>query len=183
MFRKRKKKPNPAQGSQPGAVTPTPQPDSTNPPPVPRDARETRTAPPLTEAFKAAIEKAADRAKASLASKGKLEPMVFFVHEDGTMKIAALVLRDGPQKDVLIGRIRDKALAENVSAVMVLSETDPKRQRATLSGVSPGAKASVHLNYNFDAKTKTVTSWELKWLSQPIRSPFLDGVFGGAKRL
>jgi hypothetical protein len=178
MFRKRKKKGYPPRESQPGATPAAPQSDSPNPPPAtPKEPREARTPPVLPEGFKAAIEKAADRAKVELAAKGKLETMVFFAHEDGTMKIASLILRDGQQKEVLIGRIKDKALAENASAVIVLSETDSKRQRATLSGVSPGAKASVHLNYGFDAKTKTVTSWELKWLNQPVRSPFLDGIY------
>jgi hypothetical protein len=39
-----------------------------------------------SDAFKNAIEMAADKSKSELLSEGKIEPMVFFAHADGTMK-------------------------------------------------------------------------------------------------
>jgi hypothetical protein len=182
MFRKRRRK-TPPPGSEPGAAAANPASDPLNPSPVaPGVSREAKGPPLLAEAFKGAIEKAADRAKTELAAKGKLESMVFFVHDDGTMKIASLSPRDGRHKELLIRRIREKALAESAYAVMALIEIDPKRHKVVLSGVTPGAKASVHLDYTFDAKTKTVTSWELKWLNQPVQNPFLNGIFDEPRR-
>jgi len=49
--------------------------------------------------------------------------MAFFVQEDGAMKTVSLV-KDEFQKDVLIRRIREKALEENIPTVIVLSEID-----------------------------------------------------------
>ena len=46
-----------------------------------------------------------------------------------------------------------------------------------LSGVSPGMKGSARMNYSFDNKTKTVTSWKMTWLNQPVQNVFLDGIF------
>ncbi len=182
MFRKRRRKPGTPQGTQPesapSAATPKGQDTAPTPAKPPRESKLSNKPPVfVTEPFKAAIEKAAERAKVELASKGKLDPMVFFAHEDGTMKVASLSLRDGQQKEVLIGRIREKALAENACAVLVVHESDPKKRRAVLSGVTQGAKASVHLDYSYDAKTKAVTSWAMKWLNQPVQSPFLEGIF------
>jgi hypothetical protein len=179
MFRKRKRKPSAAQGTPQGSGPAVSAADGQGTPPAPpvRPPRENKAPPLLTDTLKAAIEKAAERAKVELAAKGKLDPMIFFAHEDGTMKIASISLRDGQQKDVLIGRIKDKALAENAYAVLVVYDPDPKRHRAVLSAVSPGAKASVHLDYAYDGKTKTVTSWGLRWLNQPVQTPFLEGIF------
>lgn len=117
--------------------------------------------------------------KTELASKGKIETMVFFAHEDGNMKVANLVTRDGQQREVLIRRIKEKALAENAFAVMVLNETDSKKHKVVLTAVTPGAKAAVHLDYTYDAKAKSVTSWEMRWLHQPLQNPFIDGIFDG----
>jgi hypothetical protein len=76
----------------------------------------------LTSAFKITIEKAADRSKSELSSTGKLKPIAFFVNPAGTMKTVSLSLKDEYQKDVMRRRIREKALEENISTVIILTE-------------------------------------------------------------
>ena len=82
----------------------------------------------MTDAFKSTIEKAADRSRSELASEGKIKPMAFFVHADGTMKTVSLSVKDEYQKEALIRRIREKALAENISTVIVLTEMDDEHE-------------------------------------------------------
>jgi hypothetical protein len=178
MFRKRRRKPRTTDGVQQDAPAAAAAPAGGAPAPaVPRAPQKPKAQPPANEAFRTAIEKASERAKTELAAKGKLDTMVFFAHEDGAMKMANLIMRDGQQKEVLIQRIKEKAHAENAFAVMVLNETDPKRHKVVLTAVTPGAKTSVHLDYAYDAKTKTVTSWDLKWQHQTPPNPFIDGIF------
>ena len=111
-----------------------------------------------------------------LASKGKIEPMAFFVHADGTMKAVSLKLKSGQQKEMIVRRIGEKVSAEDAFAVIVLTETDDEHGMI-LSGVTPGARASARVDFGFDKKTKTVTSWKMNWLSQPVQNVFLDGIF------
>jgi hypothetical protein len=178
MFRKRRRKPRAPEGAQQDTGTPAASgPGPAQGPSAPRIPQKPKAQPPANEAFRIAIEKASERAKAELAAKGKIDPMVFFCHDDGTMKVANLIMRDGQQKEVLIQRIKEKDLAENAFAVMVLTETDPKRHKVLLTAVTPGQKTSVHLDYAYDAKTKTVTSWDLKWQHQTPQNLFIDGIF------
>jgi hypothetical protein len=130
----------------------------------------------LSDVFKSTIEKAADRSRNELVSEGKIKPMAFFIHADGTMKTVALSVKDEYQKDVLIRRIREKALEENIPTVIVLSKID-NEHGMLLSGVSSGMKGSARVNYSFDNKTKTVTSWKITWLNQSVQNVFLDGIF------
>ena len=102
----------------------------------------------MTDAFKSTIEKAADRSRSELVSAGRIKPMAFFVHADGTMKTVSLSLKDEYQKEVLIRRIREKVLAENISTVIVLTEMD-NEHTAVLSGVSPGMKGSASYRLQF----------------------------------
>jgi hypothetical protein len=97
----------------------------------------------LTDAFKGAIERAADWQRKDIASEGKIKPMVFFVHEDGTMKAVYLSLKDEYQKESLICKIREKAHAEHAFAVLFMKELDTEQHTVVLSGVSPGIKASL----------------------------------------
>jgi hypothetical protein len=177
MFRRKKKRPNVASGSQAGAPPPSVPSDSNKPlPGAVRAGRENSTPPPLTDAFRNAIEKAGDRAQIELASRGKIEPMAFFVHADGTMKVVSLTLKRGQQREILVRRISEKVSAEKASAVIVLTGTDDEH-RMVLSGVTPGSRASARVDFGFDNKTKTVTSWKMSWLSQPVQSAFLEGIF------
>jgi hypothetical protein len=179
MFRKRKRKDNTGNTPRPDTPPSTPAADpSKHSPGAAGVCRETKTAPLLTDAFRSAFEKAADRAKSELASKGKIGPMVFFVHADGRIKPASLLLRGEDQKDALIRRIREKVSAENVFAVMVLTEMDNNKQRGmVLSGVTLGAQVSARVDYSFDKDAKTITSWKLSWFDQPVRNVFLQGIF------
>jgi hypothetical protein len=178
MFRRRRKKNNTVNGVQSESPPSPLAPDSATPSPIAVDVyHETKTPPLLTDAFKGAIEKAADRSKNELAFEGKIKPMAFFVHADGTMKTVSFSLRDGLQKEALIRRIREKALAENAFAVMILTENNHARHEAVLSGASRGVRASARVDYSFDNETKTVTSWKISWLNQPVQNVFLDGIF------
>ncbi len=130
----------------------------------------------MSDAFKSTIEKAADRSRSELVSEGRIKPMAFFVHADGTMKTVSLSLKDEYQRETVTRRIREKTLAENISTVIILTEMDHEHT-AVLSGVSPGMRGSASKSYNFDDKTKSVTSWKITWLNQPVQNVFLDGIF------
>ena len=157
--------------SPPGSHTPPPVTAGTN-------RRMQHIPPHLSDAFKGIIERAADRAKNDLASMGKIRPAAFFVYTDGTMKVVSLSFKNELQKDGLIRRIREKALAENTSDVLVLTETEHERHVMTvLSGVTSGMSASARVDYSFNKETKTVTSWKMSWLDKPVRNVFLDGIF------
>ncbi len=178
MFRRRKKKNrtiNETQSEPPQSVQ-LPNSD-THPRTIAGTYQETKTSPLLSDAFKSTIEKAANRSRSELISVGRIKPMAFFVNADGTMKTVALSVKDEFQKDVLIRRIREKALEENISTVITLTEMDYEHT-AVLSGVSPGARGSACIDYSFNNTTKTVDLWKITWLTQPVRNVFLDGVFG-----
>jgi hypothetical protein len=132
----------------------------------------------VSDDFKSIIERAADRARDNLASTGKIAPTVFFVYTNGTMKVLSFSFKHRLQEEQLIKRIREKALTEGASAVLVLTQADNEpRGRAILSGVTPGMSASARLNYSFDEKTKTVTSWKMSWVDKPVQNTLLDGIY------
>jgi hypothetical protein len=134
--------------------------------------------PALPNALKEAFERAADRARNELVSSGKIGPRVFFVHLNGTMKVVSLSLTDELHKELLKTRIREKALAENASAVLILAEGEHKKPGTIIiSGAIPGTRASARVEYTFDKNTKTITSWEAHWLDNPLQNAFLDGIF------
>jgi hypothetical protein len=174
MFRRRKKKNSTTNGVEPG-----PPPRAPNPAPPSSGAvhHTTKTSPLLTDAFKGAMEKAAEWPRSELVSRRTIKPMVFFVHADGVMNAVYLSLKDEYHKESLIRRIREKALAENAFAVIILSEKDLEGHTVVLSGVSPGIKASAHVSYSLDTESKTITSWKINWLNQAVQNIFLDGIF------
>ena len=177
MFRRRKKKNKTVNETQPESPQTVREPNSNIPPrTVASTHQETKTPPLLTDAFKSIIEKAADRSRSELVSEGKLKPMAFFVNADGMMKTVSLSDKDEYRKDVLIRRIREKTLAENISTVITLTEMDHEHT-AVLSGISPSMRGSASIGYSFDNKTKTVTSWKMTWLNQPLENVFLDGIY------
>jgi hypothetical protein len=177
MFRRRKKKNttiNDTQSESPPSVHAS---NSDTPPhTVVTTYQETKTSPSLTDAFKSTIEKAADRSRNELVSEGKLKPMAFFVHADGTMKTVSVSVKDEYQKESLIRRIQEKVSAENISTVIILAEMADEH-RAVLSGVSPNMRGSACVDYSFNNTTKTVALWKMTWLNQPVRNIFLDGIF------
>jgi hypothetical protein len=177
MFRGRKRKNKTVNQTQPAPPPSIRASNSDTPPRTTVSAQqETKTSHVLTDAIKIAIEKAADRSRNELASEGRIKPMAFFVHADGTMKTVSLLLKDEYQREAVMRGIREKALAENISTVIILTEMDDKH-RMVLSGVSPGMKGSACIDYSFDNKTKTVTSWKMSWLDRPVQNVFLDNIF------
>jgi hypothetical protein len=38
-------------------------------------------------------------------------------------------------------------------------------------------KGSASISYSFDDKTKSITSWKMTWLNQPVQNIFLDDIF------
>jgi hypothetical protein len=177
MFRRRKRKHQTVNETQTESPQSVQSPNSDIPPSVVAGThQETKTPPPLSDAFKSTIEKAADRSRNELVSEGKIKPMAFFAHADGSMKTVSFSLKGEYQKDALIRRIREKALEENISIVIVLSEID-NEHGMLLSGVSPDMKGSARVDYSFDNKTKTVTSWKITWLSQSVQNVLLEGIF------
>jgi hypothetical protein len=177
MFRRRKRKNQTVNETQAESPPSIQAPDcGISPPAAVGTRQETKTSPVLTDAFKSTIEKAANRSRNELVSEGKIKPMAFFLHADGTMKTVSILIKDEFQKEALIRRIREKVLAENISTVIVLSEID-NEHGMLLSGVSPGMKGSARVDYSFDNKTKTVTSWKITWLNQSVQNVFLDGIF------
>jgi len=176
MFRRRKRKNS--TGNETHPEPPPLVPNSATPSPFSVDVhRETKTSPVLSDAFIGAIEKAADWSRTGLASEGKIRPMVFFVHADGTMKAVSLSIKDEFHKELLKTRIREKTLTENAIAVIILTEMDNDRHKVVLSGVSSGMKASAHVSYSLDTQSKTITSWKINWLNQAVQNIFLDGIF------
>ena len=176
MLRRRKRKNSTGNGTHP--EPPTLVPNSATPSPFSVDVhREIKTSPVLSDAFKGAIEKAADWSRTGLASERKIRPMVFFVHADGTMKAVSLSFKDELHKELLKTRIKEKALAENAFTIIILTEMDNKGHKVVLSGISPVMKVSACVDYRFDIESKTVTSWKINWLNQPVQNFFIDGIF------
>ncbi len=181
MFRRRKKKNKAVQETQPELSPPvqTPKTDPSSQPSIPT-YQETKTSPLLTDAFQEAFEKVVERLKSKLISEGKIEPMVFFVEKDGSMKTAVLSVKDDFQKEELVRRIREKTLAEDISTVITLTAVGDG-DRVVLSGVNPNASGSALIDYSFDNATRAITSWKMNRLAQPLKNIFLDGIFDKKK--
>ncbi len=165
-------RPQPSLQSPGGAPAPQPAPASSS-----RGAR-----PPahLSDELKDIFEKAAERAKNDLAHTGKIRPTAFFVYTDGTMKVVSLSYKDDLHREILIRRIREKASAENVSEVLVLTEAEQGRHTMT---VLSAATAATRIDYTYSKEAKTVTSWKIIWLDRPVRNVFLNGIFDKDKSI
>ena len=94
-------------------------------------------ASPLTDAFKKVFEKAVDRARNELVSSGKIGLAVFFVYANGTMNVGVLSFKDELHEGLLKRKVREKALAENAYAVILLTEGE-RPGTIILSGTAPG---------------------------------------------
>ena len=66
------------------------------------------------------------------------------------MKAVSLSFKDEFHQELLKTRIREKALAENAVAVIILTEMDNEGHKVVLSGVSPDMKASAYVDYGLD---------------------------------
>ena len=131
---------------------------------------------PLTDALNKVFEKAADRVRNELLSSGKIGLTAFFVYTSGTMNVGVLSFKDELHKELLKRKVREKALAENASAVILLTEGESPGT-IILSGTAPGMRASARVDYVFDKNTGAITSWEPRWLGSPLKNAFLDGIF------
>ncbi|HME41692.1 MAG TPA: hypothetical protein VKF36_01285 [Syntrophorhabdales bacterium] len=191
MFKRRKRKGGSVAGSQsdgpsrPPLSPPAPTPVS--PPPNPEANARQRAG----DAFKSVCERAADLVKSEVASTGKIRPTAIFVYENdastpeaSTTKVVSLVWNGEIQKEALIRRIKEKALLEKASAVLLLAEADPEQRSSPrrqgvlmLSGVTPGVSLSARVDYTVDKETKSINSWEIRWLQTPVQNVFLDGIF------
>jgi hypothetical protein len=168
---------------QPGTISKSSSPGNVvAPPPVLAGVdRGVKAPPPPADAFTAVLEKAAERAKHTLISKGKVGMTLFFVHGDGsTVTAVSLSFRDKQQEEALIRRVREKARAENVSAVLLVAEAKREPRGAVVfSGVAPGVSVSARVDYTFDKEKDGFTLWEMHRLNGPVRNTILDGIFGG----
>ena len=160
---------------------------------------------PKINAFKAVVERAADMLKNEVASTGPVCPTAIFFYENetenrgaSTMNAVSLHWTSDLHKEALIRRIREKTITEHASAVLMLTEAEPRRVhgssrspaqrqgRLILSGVTPEVSLSARVDYTFDKETKRITFWEMHWLDRPVQNLFLDGVFektAGAEEL
>jgi len=139
-------------------------------------ARRAPVPSPLTDAFKKVFEKAVDRARNDLLSSGKIGPAVFFVYANGMMNSGSLSFKDELHEELLKRKVREKALAENASAVILLTEGE-RPGTIILSGTAPGMRASARVDYVFDKDKRAITSWEPHWLNNPLKNAFLEGIF------
>jgi hypothetical protein len=150
--------------------------------PAPKDlppevASETnREASVPSEGLLKIFEKAVDRVKSDLGSKGRITPTAFFAYADDDMKVVSLSFKNDLQRDLRIERIREKVLTENAWAVLVLTEVEPMSV-AILSGVTSGEMASALLRYDLGAGTKDLASFRMSWVNHPARNIFLEGIF------
>lgn len=131
---------------------------------------------PLTDAFKKVFKKAVDRASNELLSSGKIGLAVFFVYTNGMMNVGSLFFKDELHEGLLKKRVREKALAENASAVILLTEGE-RPGTIILSGAAPGMRASARVDYVFDKDARAITSWQPRWFDKPLKNAFLDGIF------
>ncbi len=143
------------------------------------------------DALKVIVQRVADLLKSQMASAGKVGPTAIFVYEDeagtpeaGTTKIVSLTWNSETQKETLVQRIREKALLEKASAVLMLAETDPEPRNSPrrqgvlmLSGVVPGMNVSARVDYTLGTDMKSIASWEMRYLDKPLQNVFLDSIF------
>ena len=177
------------QGSRP--PSPPSQGEAPDAPSTPiSDRRSDPAPPPSADALRGAIERAADRAKAVLSSTGKINPTAIFVYANGpkdlaadnaTTKVVSLLWKDEIRKEALKRKIREKAKSEGALAVVLMTEAKSKRVNdrgsIVISGVTPDKSVTASVTYTLDTETKTLSSWEMQWLDQPVGNFFLEGIF------
>jgi hypothetical protein len=136
--------------------------------------------------------------KNELAAAGKVGTKACFVYagdgkEDGStspiIKIVSLSWKTEFQKELIRRRIRDKAVLEKASAVLVVADAEMGRANARpngssqrkgtilISGTSPSADFSASLTYAVQGETDTVSLDEMQWFDEPAYNFFLDGIY------
>jgi hypothetical protein len=131
----------------------------------------------LTDAFKDALENVAAKLKGRLNQNEKMGPMAFFFGSDGTMQTISFRIKDDFQKELLILRMREKVIAENICTVLVL--TDTNEHCVTILGASDIARVSARIDFDLDESTGDPAEWRITWLNNPVQNILLDRVFDG----
>jgi len=134
---------------------------------VHRTERTDANPPEVPALLKTLLQEVADKAKAELASKGRVTAKAFFVYEDETAPktvSVALSFRSEQQKDALYQRIRDKASQEGARAVAIMLTGEAGL--LTLTASTGQVRAAASIRYLFDGKSKTVTRWDMQWQNE-----------------
>ncbi|MGD0659575.1 MAG: hypothetical protein ABSD38_16065 [Syntrophorhabdales bacterium] len=191
MSRRRRKKPGaPDAVRQPQpAVRP---PSGLSGPP----AGPVRSGPAAAE-FVPVFERIAGMIRNELGSAGAAGTMACFVYEgavkqDGSkpadIKTVSLSWKTEFQKELIRKRIREKALREEATAVVIVTDAETqaaperqanssKRRRAlVISGASQTASATATITYTIEGEAKTVSFGEMQWLTGPSYNFFLEGI-------
>jgi len=92
------------------------------------------------------------------------------------------------QKEIVRKKIRDKAIIEGASAVILLTDVMApsvlfnealQKGRFLLSGATPDLNAYAFVAYALDKQTRTMTFSEMEWSDEQREEFFLDGIFRG----
>jgi len=114
------------------------------------------------------------------------------VKEDGSkpadIKAVSLAWKSEFQKELIRKRVREKALKEEASAVVIVTDGEntsagerqsnsAKRRRAILlCGAGQNGNASVTIPYTIEGDQKSVSFGEMQWLNGPSYNFFLEGI-------
>ena len=92
------------------------------------------------------------------------------------------------QKEIVRKKIRDKAIIEGASAVILLTDVMApsvlfnealQKGRFLLSGATPDLNVHAFVDYALDKQTRTMTFSEMEWSDEQREEFFLDGIFRG----
>ncbi len=191
MSRRRRKKPGAPDAVRPSQPAARPSGGPSGPP-----AGAVRIGPATAE-FVPLFERIAGMIRNELASAGTAGTMACFVYEgavkqDGSkspdIKTVSLSWKTEFQKELIRKRVRDKALREQASAVVIVTDAEapapserqansPKRRRAiVITGASQTASAAATITYTIEGEAKTINFGEMQWLSAPTYNFFLEGI-------
>jgi hypothetical protein len=134
------------------------------PDPSPGTVKADTTPPEIPPVLKSLLEEVAERLRVELTTNGRVPAKALFVYDEGagtkTVSVA-LSVRSEQQKDATRKRIREKAVQEGARAVVIVH--NDRAGILTLSGATADARIGLSIRYVFDAKTKTVTRWDMQW--------------------
>jgi hypothetical protein len=91
------------------------------------------------------------------------------------MQTISFRIKDEFQKEMLILRMREKVIAENICTVLVLTETN--EHCVTISGASDVTKVSARIDFDLDESTGAPAEWRMTWLKNPVQNALLDRIF------
>jgi hypothetical protein len=130
-----------------------------------------------------------------LGSAGGAMTMACFIYEgtvkeDGSkpadIKAVSLSWKTEFQKELIRKRVREKALREEASAVVIVTDGETtgsgdrqsaKRKRAiVLCGAGQNGNAAATIPYIVEGERKSVSFGEMQWLNGPSYNFFLEGI-------